>query len=84
MKPMPTAIPKATMRIGPTIVNGRPHIHSDDARNDIARPWAIVVNIANQVQGSEDHFNGVVIAPNSPSKIPRDIPKMIGVRMSSA
>ena len=72
------------MRTGPTIVNGRPRIQSDEARKEMASPWAMVVNIANQVQGKDDHLSGVVTAPNSPRTMPSAIPSMIGVRISSA
>ena len=84
MSPIPTAIPSKTIMTGPTMVNGRPRIHKEEARNEIASPWAMVVNIANHVHGREDHSSGVVIAPNSPRRIPKDIPKTIGVRISNA
>ena len=76
------AIPSATISMGPKMVNGRPRIHSAEARKARASPWAKVIIIAIHVQGRLDHSKGVEIPASDSSKIPTAIPATTGERIS--
>ena len=72
----------ATIANGPITVNGRPRSHSDEARNESAKPWPSVVAMANHVHGSELHNSGVRIPANPSRRMPSAIPAMMGERIS--